>query len=169
MNEILKKARTIATIHHRCEEALSLVDSFLNTNPKDVDALLLKGNILELMAYHLEVSASTEQFEVNDFKESSRKCYEELLKIAPENPVVYKDLGDYWEDKNDKKKALEFYDQSIALLKAGKFYSCAKEEIEAAYWAKYELLKDTGNTEKAIECLEEGKKLYPESKLLGGV
>ncbi len=163
----IKEARELASIQHKYKEAIDLLETVLIDDPSDIDALILKGNILELNACRIAAnSTSGEYSEVQELKKQSKKCYEKVLEIDPDNPVVLKDMGDYWEDNNQNQKALEFYNKAISLLKEGKIYKSAESELEETFWAKYELLRKEGDDEEAKKCLEEGRKLCPESTLL---
>jgi tetratricopeptide (TPR) repeat protein len=167
MHRRLEEARKYAVEEEEYNMALSIIENFLYDHPNDLDALRLKGNILELKAYDMEElgdSFSQEQF--NKLIELSRECYETLLSKDPNFVVAYIDLGDYWNHKGNHDLALKNYDRAIALLKEGIYYSSREEEFEEVYWAKSELLREIGAINESRQCRLEGLKLCPNSELL---
>lgn len=89
---ILEAARSLATLEHDYEGALQRIDQILAENPEDIDALMFKGNILDLDERHQE----------------ALRCYRYVLDIDPDNVAALIDMGDChtW---------LDAYEQAISL------------------------------------------------------
>lgn len=127
MEKVIKTARTLA-IHHKYDEALELLESTFGIYPKNIDVLILTGNILELKAAQLARLLSRNKKHINKLRQMAKNRYLDALKIAPDNPAINIDLGDWYANYN-KKKALEHYENAINLLEDGKFYVSLKDEL----------------------------------------
>jgi tetratricopeptide (TPR) repeat protein len=137
--KLLQQAKDIASLEHDCEKALKKVDLVLESNPSDIDGLILRGNILDLC---------------QNFNESL-KCYERALKIDKNNVRALIDMGDWHSNKDDFKKALSFYEIALSLLKKGVYYLSREEELQEVYLNKTLLLKDQGMVNEAIETVQD--------------
>src|SRR5438094_517387 len=118
--EVLKAARELA--HYRPgpnKKAIKLIDDYLSkTDPNDVDLLLLKGNILDILLEY----------------DQSVPIYRKVLRIEPKNARALIDLGDVYVNKDAHRKAIPYYDRALRLIKLGQnssgLYSYSHKEDE---------------------------------------
>ncbi len=113
-NRLLEKARFISLIEKRYEEALALLDHFLARHKNDLDALCLKGNILDLKG--LDCSLELNKTEIEKCFTKALKCYNTILTIDSKNTNAMIDIGDYWERKCNHQEALKWYSLSINIM-----------------------------------------------------
>lgn len=165
--EQLEKAKTLAIIHRQYNKALKIVNYLLKLKSSDIDALRLKGNILDLQTLDLMRDQSVISTDAQNF-DHARICYEKILKLDPGNIVALIDMGDYWERRENYEIALEYYNKAIERLRNGHFYNSFEDECEEAFWSKAELLKNIGRVEEASFCVADGLQLCPDSELLSG-
>ena len=97
-DELLKEGTFLAASEP--EDALEIVNRLLLDDPLDVEALSLKGTILEVL----------------DTYTDARRCYEKILDINPMNARALIDVGDTYELTDDLETALSFYDRAIDIL-----------------------------------------------------
>jgi tetratricopeptide (TPR) repeat protein len=128
MKKQLEEIRDTA-ISGRYVEALASLDVIMERQPKHVEALRLKGNVLELKALDRAQYESKKLLRSRDFV-AARKCYETILLLDPENTLALIDLGDHFRNLGASEKALEYYESAISLLQKGRFRWSKKEEIE---------------------------------------
>lgn len=161
---LLEKARYMATITGQYSEAIEVVNTLFAVNGEDIDALKLKGNILDLSALGLikdnMLREGRQQFE------EARTYYEQILKLDTNNIPALVDMGDYWRRSEKPEMALAYYGKAINLLKQGFYYISRNDEIEEAFYAKSELLRAIGKNAEAEECRIEGLQLCPSAELL---
>lgn len=81
----------------RTEACIKALEQYLATNPMDVDANLMLGEVLESGEY---------------FK-SARAVYEFLAEIAPKNPTGLKRAGAMMAATGEPFKALEYYERAL--------------------------------------------------------
>ena len=163
--KLLEKAKALAVLHRKYNESIEIVDYLLRHRSNDIDALRLKGNILDLQALDLMQDQSVDSTDIQNL-DHARTCYEKILTLDPENVVALIDMGDYWKHRENYEVASEYYNRAIELLKRGHFYSSFESECEEAFRSKAELLKYIGKTEEAFFCIAEGLRLCPDSELL---
>jgi tetratricopeptide (TPR) repeat protein len=127
------------------------LERFLKQHPNYAPALRLRGLLLD---YELAREAANERTLSSDDPrfEQMRESYEAALKADPHYTLVLIDLGDYWSDRANPQKALEYYDRALRLLKGGHFSDDRDEELEAAYRGKIEALIAMGDCSNAEEC-----------------
>lgn len=158
----LEHARSLA-LEQNYDEALSLVEAMLSVASDDLDALRLKGNILDL-----EISDEN-QFLTNEEKsgklEAAKKCYERVLALSPHNVLALIDLADYWKHQGEFDQSLSYYDRAIDLLKHNHAYLALRDELEEAFEGKFDLLYQFNREAEAAECREEARRLIPDSAL----
>lgn len=103
------------TLSDQEEKALEILDQLLSADPHDVEALRLKGNILEMLGAPME----------------ARWCYEAIGEVKPDDVRTLIDIGDtfnFSEDSDDIDTALAFYDRAIDWLNKGHFSESLEEE-----------------------------------------
>ncbi len=162
----LENAQYLATIEKNYTDALEIVDALLHEDPDDVDALRLKGNILDLKSLDQKTeNPASSSYE--KYQEKARCCYAAILKISPNNTVAHIDLGDYWSRKEEYGKAVLYYNKAIELLNKGHFFCDREEELKEALISKAELLKEVGDSEGYDKCLQDLKKWLPNIDLSG--
>jgi tetratricopeptide (TPR) repeat protein len=137
---LLERAKNLSIVERQYDKALEIISKLLESDRKDIDALRLKGNILDLMGSD-PIQDVTETSGAMDNFEKARECYEEILRIDPQNTLALIDMGDYWEQMGDYEIALKFYDKAIELLKKGHFYISYEDEMEEAFSSRSELIK----------------------------
>lgn len=125
------------------EGALELLERILSDNPRDVEAMSLKGAHLEFMGAFLE----------------ARWCYEAVLDLEPENARALVDIGDTYDATDDLESALTFYDRVIQASKPG-----SEEGLEDAYVRKCLALRRAGRIDEARQCLEMARRKLPGSE-----
>ena len=113
-NDILEKAKFISLLEKKYKEAIKLLDHFLVKHRNDLDALRLKGNILDLKG--LDSSVGLKETEIESCFTEALKCYYAILFIDNQNANAMIDIGDYWERKNDCQEALRWYNLAIDAL-----------------------------------------------------
>ncbi len=135
--KLLEEAKAIATLEHNYEKALRKIAVVLNDNPNDIDALILKGNILDL----------------DEEYEKSLKCYEKVVAIDKNNVRALIDMGDWYSKQGNVEEALTFYDRALTLLKQNIYYLSKEEELNEAYIGKILLLREQGRIDEAREIV----------------
>lgn len=147
----LERAKEFA-LQGSYESALQIIDDLLAVNRLDIDALRLKGNVLDLEVVHqTELLSNTEK--ANKI-ELAKQCYEEALNIAPNNVLALIDIADFWREQQQFAKALGYYDHALELLKHRQAYLSLEDEMDEAYAGKLETLRMLGD-EKAVAACEE--------------
>lgn len=167
--KLLEKAKEFA-LTEEYDSAFEILDSMLQADENDLDALRSKGNKLELKAFRIE-ALKEELATSKDSKyylDEALKCYEKIFKFDPDNILNLIDLADHWSGKEKFEISLSYYDKAIKLLKGGAYTICHKDECEEAFYGKSELLRDMGKEEEANQCKKEGLEFFPTSILLGG-
>ncbi len=96
-------------------EALRLIDLYLIAHNNDVDALLLKGNTLELVAY-----AQTEDddlsYENSEELTQAKTCFESILSQDPTHVNALFDLAGLYKAAKQNEKSLMLLQAAEALL-----------------------------------------------------
>jgi tetratricopeptide (TPR) repeat protein len=146
--KILDDIRRTTIFERNYKKALKQIDVFLQTNADDIDALLLKGHILDLIEKYGE----------------SLKCYKKVLNIDKANVPAIIDIADVENKRGNVKKALNLYNQAISLLKRNIYYVSKEEELEEAYWNKIVLLRDQGQIKAAKRTVLNAERDCPSFK-----
>lgn len=141
----LESAKAIATLEHDYKKALEKVQHLLRDNDNDTDALILKGNILDLAQRYSE----------------ARRCYEKVLQQDQHNLRALIDMGDWHSRKRNSVEALSFYDRALSLLKRKIFYLSRRDEFEEAYTGKIILLREMGLLDRARKVVKEAMSHCP--------
>lgn len=139
----------------KLEAPLAKLEEILLHAPQDIDALLMKGNIIDLYFSSL-----------HEIHEIARSCYKEVLILVPSNVCALIDMGDWYAAENEYKESIRFYNKAIRLLKCGQFYRSRVNELEEAYMGKISALKDSKRFMDARQCAKEGLRYCPESNVL---
>ena len=134
-DELLKEGTFLAASEP--EDALEIVNRLLLDDPLDVEALSLKGTILEVL----------------DTYTDARRCYEKILDINPMNARALIDVGDTYELTDDLETALSFYDRAIDILNDLLPTDSGNEDLEQAVCNKARILRDIGRAADAAACL----------------
>ncbi|MEP7242863.1 MAG: tetratricopeptide repeat protein [Gammaproteobacteria bacterium] len=131
MSKRLEEIRDTA-ISGQYADALAELEEIIGGRPVHVEALRLKGNILELKALNRAQHHAQKLLRSRDYV-NARKCYEEILALEPDNTLALIDLGDHFRNLGASTKALDYYERAISLLSKGRFSWSRKEEIEEAF------------------------------------
>ena len=132
------------------EDALEIVNDFLRRDPCDVEALGLKGNILEWL----------------DADDDARKCYDEILQIDPTNARALIDIAGTYLNTDDPEACITFSNRALALLSGSYILEVQKQVFEDAIYIKVEALRDMDRKQDAIACLQEALSRVPDSEHL---
>lgn len=131
--------------------ALRLIEQVLELDPKDIDALRLKGNVIELEIMDREANQPT-KFLYSVEVGRARACYERILLLDPSHVGALVDLGAHWKNRGEMAKALEYFDKALQLYE--KNVPADHESIVEAMEAKLEILRE-GDDSAAIGALEQ--------------
>lgn len=134
-------------------DALTILDDLLAARSSDADALVLRGNVLDLMGEGL----------------LARTAYETVLRHHPGHIRALIDLAELDEDAERPEAALLQLDLAQTLLENGQAYLDQAQELEEVFWAKYRCYRAMGRSAEARGILEQGVKLCPDSSLLRGL
>lgn len=124
----LEQARALS-MECNYDSALALVETLLGERSDDVEALRLKGNILEQKALDLNEYKRAKLTKSHDYL-LARECYERVLRVDPRNTVALIDLGDHYKNLDAYDKAFSFYERAIDLLRSGESRVGRKNEVE---------------------------------------
>jgi len=137
----------------RWKEALRIVDSVLLTSPNDLDALRLKGNVIELEIFD-EERESRQKFVQSGRIQEAADCYEKILAIEPSNLLALVDLGTHWKNRGVFQRALSYYERALALLKAGAYGQSWDDEMEEMMNGQIEIARELGDEKTAVDLTE---------------
>jgi tetratricopeptide (TPR) repeat protein len=112
--EQLPNARML-TLSGDYQSALAIVSQILVDEPLNIEALRLRGNILELSVLGaMQPVLAEDRAKDLDLALSS---YETILRISPGDTLAMKDLADHYNKFRDKRYALGLYSQLISVLR----------------------------------------------------
>lgn len=111
------------------EKALIDLNRFLEENPTEVEALRLKGNILELRALDGAQYHSKKLLRLPDYMHA-QECYEKILDIDERNTLALIDLGDHYKNLGANDKAISYLARATSLLNVGEFRLGVREEAQ---------------------------------------
>lgn len=152
---VFRTARSLA-VGGEPADALDLIDQYLQQEDEnDVDLLLLKSNIFEMSGKFAQAA----------------KISRLILQIVPDDALALMDLGDYYQalSKPNYRKALQYYDQALRFVDAGRFHYDEEDEFLDACSRKADTLLALQRPTAALQCIVEGLQKYPTSLLLGKV
>lgn len=151
--QVLEEARSLS-LDGRYEEALLMVDRLLRVAADDVDALRLRGNVLELHALDRHERSNKRLMSSDEYVEA-RRCYERILTLEPHNTMALMDLGDHYKNLSAFDRALEYYAQ-VATALANKHDSDSQDQAEDLLRAVREVLVSSPRSSRAmtleLEC-----------------
>lgn len=113
LTEQLENAR-MAALSGEIDTALKMLECLLKKHPGNIDAMRLKGNSMELRV--LSYMGSVPLDEIRNELSLIRGCYEEILKIKPDDLMAMKDLADHSKNFGDKAEAIALYKSLIVFL-----------------------------------------------------
>ncbi len=160
--QTLEEAKSLS-ISGLYREALALIEPLLVQNPRDVDALRLKGNILELQVLETEAEMQGKKHVTSVAFRKARACYEQILLIEPNHLGAMTDLGSHWHSLGEDSKALRYFDRVIAFPHACTLH---RDEFIEAVEGKIEILREQGDA-KTVASLEETLRGIKQSTNLG--
>lgn len=129
--------------------ALEILDQLLALDPTDVEALLLKGHVLEMRGQ----------------AKLARPLYEDVLRLDSANALALVDLADCEQDEGRLEPALQLLEKAEAIVQAGIYRSDRDFELEEVLRGKYYCLKKLRREAEALETLRRGAELVPASDL----
>ncbi len=139
--------------------ALSRIQSVLSRHPNHIEALIFKGNALELQALDREQGRTSGPLRSPEMTKA-RVCYEKALLIQSDNLTVLADLGDHWSYLGNSEKALKYYDQVIR-MSGPTGDERAVDAFVQALEGKIEILEARGDKDDALKL----KQLLPQESL----
>jgi tetratricopeptide (TPR) repeat protein len=96
--------------------ALAILEGQLSIDPRDVGALRMMGNLLELKELERLEYSSKRLTSSSDFMKA-RRCYESILKIHPNDVKARIDLGDHFKNLGAIDQALMWYREAVSALR----------------------------------------------------
>lgn len=158
--ERLEQARETAR-DGEYRHALELAQEVLDAEPYDLNALALKGNILD---YQAEVAAELGLADLAvEAAEEARHCYETMLQVDRENVRALIDIGDHLSRRSRHEDALGWYDRALAQLDAGRYFSSHDEDLAEALTRKRDSLIALGRNQEAVQVNADGRRRCPDS------
>jgi tetratricopeptide (TPR) repeat protein len=132
----------------RHEDALGIVEGILKQNPGDLEAVRLKGNILDLWTLQRAEYSPRKLLRYAEFQDA-RRCYESILLQDATNILALIDLGDHFKYLRAFDKAMDYYDRALALLRDGESRFSWPDEVNEAFEGKIDIELSKGKTKKA--------------------
>lgn len=121
------------------ESALQLLENVLEALPGNIDALRLKGNLMELRILAEMGSAPLDK--IRGELSTIRGCYHAILSVKPNDSKTMKDLADHEKNFGDQATAMTLYKGLIGYLKnAAANGEQVNEELEEAQGEYSELV-----------------------------
>jgi len=141
--------------------ALELAQEVLDAEPYDLNALALKGNILD---YQAEVAAELGLADLAvEAADEARWCYETMLEIDADNVRALIDMGDHQARRARHEDALRWFDRAIAQLDAGRYFAALEEDLAEALARKRDSLLALGRSAEAAAVNADGRRRCPGS------
>lgn len=113
--------------------------------PRDIEALRLKGNLLDLQTADQELPQSSENRRLQ--VERARQCYVRVLEIEPHDGQAMKDLGDSWLEEHPE-TAAEYYARAVAELDTSVASAATRDDLIEAMEGHIDALERLGRTEE---------------------
>jgi Flp pilus assembly protein TadD len=136
--------------------ALACLEGLLQEDPRNVDALRLKGNVIELAAYSEDYRPG-EQGGQAPRVEEAESCYREILRLDPANVLAMIDLGDHHCNLGNFDLADSMYDKAIDCLLNGHYCLDFSDEAISAYDGKIDIARTRGGSDQTIVELEQAQ------------
>ena len=127
-------------------------------DPDDVQALRLKGNILEMRALDRAQHTTDKLLRSRDYV-AARACYESILAIDKDNTLALIDMGDHFRNLGALEQALSYYEQAIDRLSKGRFSWSRREEVIEAFGQGIELYQQLGKESDVARLTVQRKRL----------
>jgi len=140
----IEKARKLG-LARQYDAALRVLGTILLREPHDVDALRLKGNLLDLQAADQELPQSSQNRRLQ--VERARQCYMRVLEIDRHDGQAMKDLGDSWLEE-DPESAAEYYARAAAEFDTGVASASTRDELIEAMEGHIDALERLGRNEE---------------------
>ncbi len=153
----LETIRSLATAG-RYDEALVNVSKVLKHNPNDLEALRLRGNILELKVLDYGQFRPQKLMRSKEYLEA-RSCYEQILKVDPNNTLALIDMGDHFFNVDAYDRAEAYYVNALSLLRNGEFRLSWEDELREAFDRYMDLCEQRGDLHKKSKLQQERDKL----------
>jgi len=131
------------------DRALRIIDELLTSEPDDIDALLLKGHVLETRG-RLDLA---------------RELYERVLELEPGNVHALVDLADCDQDEGYVQRALERLEEAQARVEAGFYRTDRDGDLNEILLGKYRCFIELGRREEALAAEAYAAKVLPDSTL----
>ena len=147
--EMLTKARRLLA------RPVVELDGIIKRDQRNIDALLLKGNLLEIYFSSFR-----------EMHDEARKCQEAVLAFSPNNVSALTDIGDWYAVDGQYRRALKFYDAALRHLRKGTIDRSSKPKLEAVYIGKAGALRDWNRMSAARRVAREGLRYCPTSTIL---
>jgi tetratricopeptide (TPR) repeat protein len=133
--------------------ALNSIDVIIGDYPDSLEALRLKGNVLEQKALD-ENERSPRRLAIGRDYLAALECYEQILRMDPRNTVALIDLGDHYKYVDAFHQAFKCYSDAIRLLEAGEERIGAEAELRELLDTCDELLRYPSARETAQLLME---------------
>jgi tetratricopeptide (TPR) repeat protein len=133
--------------HRARSQALRSVDDALRAHPDEPDLLLLKGHLLDRLGHYQE----------------ARRLYARVVRRDGDNVLAAMDMAHSYYYSGRLVLALRWYDQTIALLRAGHSWAVWRAEWQEAHWFRAWALAEMGRPEAAVACCRHGLTRAPRS------
>ena len=95
--------------------AIELIDEVLKDCPSTILGLRIKGNLLDLKAVDELAGPIATLVTSRDFL-CARACYEQILRLDPQNAPARIDLGDQFKTLRAFDRCLGYYEQAVDVL-----------------------------------------------------
>lgn len=132
----------------RPADALKALEGMLAADADDLDALRLKGNILEFMALE-QANRDQDTPLKHPGMWEARRCYERILELDPDNTLALVDMGDHFKNLYAYEQAEDYYGRAIGLLERGVSRWSLRDEINEAFDSLVDLYEETGRVSQA--------------------
>lgn len=145
-DELLEEAAGYA-VDRDTDRALSIVNDLLSTDPDDIDALLLKGHVLEMRGN----------------SNLAREIYERVIELDPGNVHALIDLADCDQDHGDFEQALERLEEAQARVEAGFYRTDHDGDLNEILIGKYRCFVQLGRQDEAVATEQYAARMLPDS------
>ncbi len=135
--------------------ALSRIESVLSRRPNYAEALMFKGNAIELKILDMETDRISGPVRSPEMKKA-RVCYEKALLLQPNNVMILADLGTHYRYIGNDEEAIKYYDKVIKMGNQADDVQAAYSYVEALE-GKIRILEERGEKDDALQL----KQLLP--------
>jgi lipopolysaccharide biosynthesis regulator YciM len=160
-------------------KALRKIEKVLSGDPRNFDALLLKGNLLRDLGRHkeaLEVHSLALAYRPSDrnavvqLKEDYRKAgrldaayrvFERVREKSPRDIGIMSSMRELAEEMGDIKRSIVLQTEIVKNIKGKEETASAREKLAALHSLNASRLGDKGETDEALNELEKAGKVMP--------